>query len=91
MSKNLVCAGQSFLNKVVECTGDVTNAVEMAILNGINITDEIIPGSELIASPVTNKSVVAFFNEFNRPATNVTPVIEIDEYGLPEGEFPIGL
>lgn len=91
MSKNLVCAGQSFLNKVVECTGDIANAVEMAILNRINITDDIIPGSEVIPSAITNKSVVAFFNEFNRPATNISQALEIDEYGLPEGEFPIGL
>lgn len=87
MDKNIVYSGQSFLNKVVECTGDVANAFEMAVLNGINIHDDVSVGTELVQATITKKGVVDYFNETNRPAT---ALIE-ENYGFPEGEFPIGL
>jgi len=90
MSKQIVYTGQSFLNKVVECTGDVENAVAMAFQNGINISDDVAVGTELISSGVTKKNVFDFFNEDNKPATGykVEEVNEVDNYGFPEGEFP---
>ena len=90
MNKQIVYSGQSFLNKVVECTGDVENAVAMAFKNGINISDDIMVGSEVISTGVTKKSVFNFFNEDNRPASGykVEAENESDNYGFPEGEFP---
>ena len=39
---NKTFAGQSFLGKVIENTGSVENAVEMALLNGFSITDDLV-------------------------------------------------
>lgn len=88
-----IYAGQSFLDKVIETTGSIDNAFEMALLNKIAITDDLTVGSELKVSKITNQFLVNYFNENNRPATNViaqiiAPTIEID-YRFPQGEFPI--
>lgn len=68
----IVFAGQSFLDKVLETTGSIDNALEMSILNGVSITDNVIVGEELQVLPISNKVVVSYFNEFNRPATAIS-------------------
>lgn len=90
MSKETLYANQTFINKVVECTGDIENAFAMSILNGLSLTDEILIGTELIKSEVTNKTVVSYFTEDNRPATG-TKYLDpdfINPYEFPLGEFP---
>ncbi len=72
MNSLMVYQGQSVLDKVIEATGNVDNAFEMAYLNGISLTDDVFITQVLKTSPVTNKRVVAFFNEYNRPATAIT-------------------
>lgn len=91
MSKKIVYSGQSFLDKVLECTGDIDNAFEMALFNGISVSDEIPVGIELQISAITKKSIEAFFNEYNRPATAIVEIIENNDvnYKFPQGEFPI--
>lgn len=93
MSKRILYAGQSFLNKVVECTGDVDNALIMALTNRISISDDVLVGTELVPAPVTRQKVVDFFNELNRPATALQPepIVINNQFGFPEGEFPISL
>ena len=88
MSKT-VYAGQTFLDKVVELTGSVENAFKMSLLNGISITDELTIGQSVVASPVTRKSVVSTFNDFNRPATDFNEAEVEQLFELPGGEFPI--
>ena len=62
--------GQSFIDKVTQQTGSFENALEMALLNGKSITDDVVIGGTLIASAVTNRYVVNFLNTQNRaPAT----------------------
>lgn len=86
---NKIYQGQSYLDKVMELTGSAENAFEMAILNGRSITDDVVIGQELKSSAVTRKRVVALFNGFNRPATDIRNSIAIQfEYELP-GEFPL--
>lgn len=70
MNKTIVHAGQSFLNKVIECTGNIENAFEMALLNGISITDNIPIGMELQYEKSTNTLVTDFFKE-RKPATKI--------------------
>jgi len=69
MSDKKVYQGQSFLDKVLETTGSIENAFEMAFLNGVSITDDIDTGQEVAATVVTNKFIKANFNEKSRPAT----------------------
>lgn len=92
MSKNIVYAGQSFLDKVIECTGSLENAFEMAFLNGLIITDDLIVGTELKSNLPSNKVIFDFFTENNRPASNITTQQQkqatLEPYGFPYG-FPI--
>lgn len=90
MSKEIAYAGQSFIDKIVECTGDIENAFDMAFLNHRILTDKLEVGKSLKKSQITDYDVVSFFTEKNRPATFVAIVIPSDptfDYSLP-GEFP---
>lgn len=82
MSK--VYQGQSFLDKVIECTGGVENIFEMALLNGISITDDLFIGQVLKPSLITNKLIFGLFGELNRPATMITQsqIEEIENGGI---------
>ncbi len=89
MSKNIVYAGQSFLDKVIECTGSIENTFEMAVLNGLIITDDLVVGNELKSNIPNNKIIFDFFTENNRPASNITKKQNtVVQYGFPYG-FPI--
>ena len=68
----IVKQGQCFLDKVTQLTGSYENALEMAIRNGLSITDDVLIGSTIEATEVTNKRVVASYDEFNEPATNIS-------------------
>lgn len=75
----IIKQGQSFLDKVTQLTGSYENALEMAILNSLSVTDEQSSvtktpfeiGKEIKVSKITNKRVVAFFNLKNEPATAI--------------------
>jgi hypothetical protein len=90
MSKNKVYNSQSFFDKVIECTGSIENAFKMALLNGISVTDDIVIGQQLKIPPVTNKVIVEFFGDLNRPATMITQsqIEEIENIGI--GKMIIG-
>ncbi|MFE3849077.1 hypothetical protein ACFX5D_13980 [Flavobacterium sp. LB3P45] len=90
MNKKIVIGGQSFLDKVLECTGDVNNAFEMALLNGLSITEDVVIGVNLKLSEVNKPNTASFFNEFNKPATALTQeqLTEIENKGI--GHMRIG-
>lgn len=86
MSKNITYSGQSFYNKVVECTGDIENAFAMLLLNKKTSTTERLKVGEVLKSTeVTDFEVVDYFTELNRPAT--LGFSKKENYLLP-GEFP---
>ncbi len=62
--------GQSFLDMVVQLTGNIDNALDMALKNNVSITDNIAIGAEFTAVSTTNKSVVEYM-ENNNPATAI--------------------
>jgi hypothetical protein len=84
MSKNIVYQGQSFLDKVLETTGSIENAFEMALLNGLSITEDVAIGVNLKSSEVNKPNTASFFNEFNKPATALTQeqLKEIENKGI---------
>ncbi len=79
----IVKQGQTFLDKVTQLTGSYENALEMAFLNGVSITEDssqdqramykkiFVIGKEIKVSSITNKRVVSFFNPKNEPATAI--------------------
>lgn len=82
MSK--VKQGQSFLDKVTQFTGSCEKALEMALLNNKSITDALEIGEVIIPGTVTNKTVVAFFNTTNQPATAATinELLDVEDLGI---------
>jgi len=64
-----VYQGQNFIDKVLETTGSSENAFEMALLNGVSLTDSVAIGQELERSMITRKGMVKLFNAQNRPAS----------------------
>jgi len=88
MSK--IYQGQSFLDKVIECTGSVENAFEMALLNGISITDDVVIGQELKPFTITNALIFGLFGDLNRPATMIaqSQIEEIENIGI--GKMIVG-
>lgn len=68
MSK--VLQGQSFINKVLELTGSIENAMDMAVLNNVSITDNVTIGKEFITTPTTDQTVVNYFLE-KKPANGI--------------------
>jgi len=76
--------GQSFLDKVTQLTGSFENALKMALLNGISITDDVAKGLVVIPTEVTNLRVVASYNEFNEPSTNIghSEIQALETFGI---------
>ncbi len=85
-----VYQGQSFIDKVLETTGSTENAFEMALLNGISLTDNVAIGQELQASGATRKGVVRLFNNKNRPASAIINIASEDEENDGIGYMAIG-
>jgi hypothetical protein len=78
----IVKQGQTFLDKVTQLTGSYENALEMAMLNNMSITDDVSVGSksiktmfkigtEIKSGNITNKRVASFFNLKSEPATAI--------------------
>lgn len=88
--KDKVYQGQSFIDKVLETTGSSENAFEMALLNGISLTDNVGIGQELVSSSATRKGVVRIFNKNNRPASAIINSTEEDEENEGIGYMAIG-
>lgn len=85
-----VYQGQNFVDKVLETTGSTENAFEMALLNGVSLTDNVAIGQELQTSNPTRKGVVRLFNNKNRPASAIInrPVEDEENDGI--GYMAIG-
>lgn len=71
MQTIVVKQGQSVLDIAIVYTGDVKTSFDIAVLNGIAITDDLPAGKNLIVPDVINKNIVALFNERNQPATDL--------------------
>ncbi len=82
MSKTTVHQGQSVFDKAIELTGSVENAFELALANGLSITDSLEIGHELTALQPTRKRIAELFNEKNRPASEIIYAFQDDASGI---------
>lgn len=78
---------QCFLDIVLESTGSIDNALQMAVSNDTSITDERAIGTPYIVSGTVHKSVVDVMRVYT-PATALRDYSEKTNYRLP-GIFPI--
>ena len=79
--------GQSFLDIVIQSTGSLDYALEMACLNTRSMTEDVPIGTVLKVSQAKNTKIVALFDQKNKPATAVLDFI-IEDYGI--GKMTIG-
>lgn len=62
--------GQCFLDKVLQTTGSFEGAFEMALLNGIGITEDMVTASQIIPYSIDKKNIVSFWQpNIKEPAT----------------------
>jgi len=72
-----VIQGQSIFDIAVQELGSIEGAFELAMLNGISVTDELIPGQELILPIVLNKDIINYYaNKGIKPATADNGAVE---------------
>jgi hypothetical protein len=64
--------GQSFLDLVLQGTGNIENSFAMSVLNGVSITDNLFIDEEIIPAGKENKFITELWSEYNLPATAVT-------------------
>ncbi len=86
----MIKQGQSFLDKVLEQTGSIENAFEMALANDLSITDVLIIGDVLKPAGKIKNVIVSLFGENNEPATALTAsyIAENENFGI--GKMAIG-
>lgn len=60
---------QTMLDMSVQHTGDLSNLFLLAMANGKSITDDLVPGQELTAVPVTDKRVTRVFDKIEYDVT----------------------
>lgn len=70
MNSVIVKQGQSLLDIAVRYIGNPEAFIEIANLNGLDITAVLQPGKILLIPAVENKKVISVFNSKNEPATD---------------------
>jgi len=63
-------SGQSLFDLALQSSGSVEAAFELALMNSIGITDDIVPGINLTVASVVNKQIADYYkNKGIKPAT----------------------
>lgn len=89
LNKVNVLEGQSFLDIAIQACGSVEAAFELAVLNSMSLTDDLVPGVELVLPAVVNSSIALYYKSKNiKPATaSVFSTVGGVEYWAIETEF----
>jgi len=74
---------QSIIDIALQTSGDVSAALDLAIANDLNITDDLVLGSTLSTVDVVNRGVVNRYNE--KKTTPATDISEEDSNNAPFG------
>ena len=63
-------SGQTLFDIAIQSCGSAEAAFELAVLNGMSVTDDLVPGQELIMPDVVNNSISSYYdNKSLTPAT----------------------
>lgn len=79
MRTTKVHQGQTFFDSVIEATGDITNAFDMAMANGISVTDALYNQMDLVVVG-TEKKVITQLFQINKPASAEKESFAIYDY-----------
>jgi hypothetical protein len=70
-----VLNGQSILDIAIQACGSATAAFALAVANGLSVTDDLIPGQDLVVPAVVNSDVVTYYvNNGIVPVTGVNDI-----------------
>jgi hypothetical protein len=68
-----VLSGQTLFDIAIQSCGGTEAAYELAVLNGLNLTDDLVSGQELVLPDVVNSDIVHYYqNNKIQPATLLT-------------------
>lgn len=76
MNEAIANADQSIVDIAIQHCGSAEAAVEIATLNGISVTDNIVPGTILKLPAVANKPIVEYY-----AAGNIIPATALSVNG----------
>jgi len=63
-------SGQTLFDIAIQSCGSAQAAFKLAVLNGMSVTDDLVPGQELIMPDVVNNSISSYYdNKSLTPAT----------------------
>lgn len=80
--------GQTFFDKVLELTGDVTNALAMAALNDVSLTASLAIGNIINPAGSYDNSIVALFYNMPPATSQKGSIIKSYDFLLPQ-TFPL--
>jgi hypothetical protein len=88
-----IIENQSLLDVALQENGNALAAFDLAIKNGINITDDLTPGQKLseVKSELDLVEVFDYFRGKGKLIATAPTELPEELYGLPEGEFPFSL
>ena len=73
-----VLQGQTLFDIAIQECGNAEAAIALAMSNGLSLTDELVPGIELILSDMIDQDIATYFKDKNiKPATLLTVQAEV--------------
>jgi len=79
MRTTKVKQGQTFFDTVIEATGDITNAFDMAMANSLSVTDVLFNQMDVVVAG-TEKKVITQLFLINKPASTDKESYAIYDY-----------
>ncbi len=89
-----VLHNQSLFDVVLQCTGSIESVLEVAKENNISITDDLVPGTELVIpdSVKIDEDILNYYKAKRiQPATALTEEMQIEEQPQGIGYWAIGV
>lgn len=80
-----VLASQTLLDIAVQELGDNSRAMELAVINGLKVTDQLIAGSQILVPDYSTDKrylVTLFADDANKPGTGNTDIENAEFQGI---------
>ena len=80
-------SGQTLFDIAIQVSGSAVAAFEMALINSIGITDELVPGTNLLPAGIFNNKIATYYQDKQiKPATSIVTVYAF-ESGIFDNTF----
>lgn len=77
---------QSIIDMAIQHCGSAEAAFDLAALNGLSITDKLVPGQTLILPDVVNRNIVEYYaGKGIVPTTDLDQVVDIKTFDESHG------